>query len=107
MIFAKEAWQLTGRGAGSCGDVWEIAQETGHEHPAPYPTAIPRRILTSTAARTVLDPHMGSGTTLVEAKALGRKAVGIEVSERYCKIAVERLRQETLPFAANKEICDR
>lgn len=47
-------------------------------------------------AKTILDPYMGSGTTLVAAKALGVKAVGIEISKRYCDEAVERLRQNSL-----------
>lgn len=47
-------------------------------------------------SQIVLDPFMGSGTTCVAAKQLNRKYIGIEISERYCRIAEQRLRQEIL-----------
>ena len=63
----------------------------------------PVRLISAWLARSpgdvVLDPFAGSGTTLVAAKNLGRKAIGIEIEERYCEIAAKRCAQEMLEFS--------
>ncbi len=96
MLFAKPTFKLTGMKASASGDVWVERRAPPKVHPAPFPVEIPSRCIRSTDAKTILDPFMGSGTTLRAAKDLGRKAVGIEIEEKYCEIAAKRLAQGVL-----------
>ena len=68
-------------------------------HPTQKPLTVMRWSLDGLRDGTILDPFMGSGTTLRAAKDLGRKAIGIEIEERYCEIAAQRLGQEVLALA--------
>ena len=64
-------------------------------HPTEKPVGLMRWCIGRTRAPLVIDPFMGSGTTLVAAKSLGRRVIGIEIEERYCEIAAKRLVQES------------
>ena len=82
-------------------DVWKISMVSGNspertDHPAQYPEALIERIIKvgTNPGDLVLDPFMGSGTTAVVAKRLGRQYVGYELEPEYIKIAEKRLRNE-------------
>ena len=89
-LIAKEKFILAPK-MNSFGDVWEFAQELKNAHPAPFPVALIDRIVKSTNAKIILDPFMGSGTTAIAAKKNGRHFIGIDISNKYCKMAEERL----------------
>jgi len=98
------AWQ-SGRGKdrifsmawkGLCQGLPAGKKEKRH-HPTQKPVKLMRWCLSLVPdADTVLDPYMGSGSTLVACKLDGRKAIGIEIEERYCEIAAKRLSQGVL-----------
>ncbi|TPW36873.1 DNA-methyltransferase [Oecophyllibacter saccharovorans] len=84
------------------GDTWFIPYETVHSragkfsHPGTFPVALPEACLKLHGLRedlVVLDPFMGTGTTLVAAQKLGARGIGIEADTSYVRIARERLRQ--------------
>ena len=90
------------------GDVWSFSHvhycsAEREKHPTQKPEGAIERILraSSNEGDLVLDPFMGSGTTLRAAKDLGRKAIGIEIEERYCEIAARRCAQEVISYAAH------
>lgn len=75
-------------------EIWRFTPETKKMgHPAPFPIELPHRLikLYTYLDDLILDPFCGSGTTCVAAKMLGRRFIGIDISEDYCKIARERL----------------
>lgn len=70
--------------------------KTGHPTQKPFGVITPLLLASALPGDVVLDPFMGSGTTLRAAKDLAIKSIGIEIDEKYCEIAVKRLRQEIL-----------
>lgn len=108
--FVREKWKWNQEAVGF-GTVWTVApmhQSQGKEHPVEFPEQIPKRCILATTdiGDTVLDPFMGSGTTLVAAKRLGRKAIGIELEEKYCEIAAGRLQQGALDLHEPHDVAE-
>ena len=104
IVFYKETWRKSSKGTSDITEKefqewtngsWSFPGEKRRKngHPAPFPEELPKRCikLFSYVGDIVLDPFMGSGTTIITANKLGRKAIGIEISRDYCTIALDRL----------------
>jgi len=85
--------------------VWRLPPQRSEDHPCPFPLELVSPLIVSSCpvGGIVLDPFMGSGTTLVAAKRLGRKAIGIEREARYCDLAIANLAQSVLDFGQNQD----
>ena len=96
---AETAWMSKGRGVYCRRDLSNNAIANERLHPTQKPCALMKWCLEFFPdANLILDPFMGSGTTLRAAKDLGRKAIGIEIEERYCEIAAKRMAQTVMPL---------
>jgi DNA modification methylase len=97
-LFASPDFQLANRGL---PDIWQSpwSSHKASGHAAEKPLHLMSRLITESVDQPhslILDPFMGSGTTLRAAKDAGHRAVGVEVEERWCEYAAERLRQAVL-----------
>ena len=100
MLMSKPGFKVKDRGQGAVLSIQASSSKpTGH--PAEKPLALLRKIVELTSAlpgATILDPFMGSGTTLLAAKEMGIKSIGFEAEERWCEVAAKRLSQDSFNF---------
>ena len=107
IIFYRERWQKIKNGKSDItkkefmewtNGLWTFSGESKKKigHPAPFPVELPKRCikLFSFAGDIVLDPFLGSGSTLIACALLNRKGVGVEIDENYCRLAKNRLIKE-------------
>lgn len=90
-LIAKPKFKLAPK-ANAFGDVWEFTQEMNNPHPAAFPVHLIDRIISSTEAKIVLDPFIGSGTTAISALNFNRNYIGIDISPQYCEMARKRIK---------------
>ena len=102
IVIAKKGFCLKSKGASGITDVWEMPAKPTPFHPCPFPLLLPMNVLSTTTGEPVLDPHLGSGTTAIACERLNRRWIGIEIEEKYCEIAAQRIenerKQRKLPY---------
>jgi tRNA G10 N-methylase Trm11 len=90
------------RGKPRWDDIFRVPTRANVDgHPCPKPLELFSRLIRVLPKRIVVDPVMGSGTTLRAAKDMGLAAIGSDVSERYCELAAKRLQQAVLPMVGH------
>ena len=77
-------------------DIFVCKKTNNMFHPTEKPVPLLEEILKANVGEIVLDPFMGSGSTLIAARNQGRKSIGIEIKKQYCDTAIERLAQQSL-----------
>lgn len=90
-LICKDKFKLS-NGANALGDVWEITQERGSWHPAPFPEMLVENALKGISGDLVIDPFAGSGTVPAVCKKNNKKYIGIDKSQNYCNKIEERLK---------------
>ncbi len=106
LVLYKEKWKKTREGKSDItreefiewtNGVWNFSGEnrTKIGHPSPFPVELPKRCikLFSFVEDTVLDPFLGSGTSLIACLETGRAGIGVEINRNYCELAVRRLKE--------------
>ena len=110
LVLYKDSWKKTGESRENditkkefidwTNGIWTFngqSKKGAGGHPAPFPVELPRRCikLFSFVGDTVLDPFLGSGSTLIASSLHNRKGIGVDIDKNYCDIAIRRLQEET------------